>query len=110
MNPFDPQRFIGYVSRVNPEQTQIHFPNSKLLKKFYYDGSVLHSGIVRSYVVIEGEGYGFLARIVSIELPEKERMFLNEASFQNSELHPIGKIEIQLCFEIFGEITQIPVI
>ena len=75
-NPFDHNKFIGYVSRVTPELTRIHFPNSHLLKKFYFDGNVLHSGIVRNYVIIEGEGYGFLGRIVRVELPEKERIFL----------------------------------
>lgn len=105
IDPFDHKRFIGYVSKVAPELTQVHFPNSKLLKKFYYDGDVLHGGVVRNFVIIEGEGYGFLAKIVSIELPEKERGFLSEAAFQNEDkMHPIGKIEIQLCFEIFGEI------
>jgi len=99
--PFDHNKFIGYVSKVTPELTRIHFPNSKLLKRFYYDGSVLHSGIVRSYVVIEGEGYGFLGKIVSVELPEKERLSLSESSFQNSEFHPVGLVEIQLAFDIF---------
>jgi len=103
INPFDKDKFVGYVSKVTPELTKIHFPNSKLLKKFYYDGDVLHSGIVRSYVVIEGEGYGFLAKIISVELPEKERMFLSESSFQNTDLHPVGTVEIQLCFDLFDE-------
>jgi energy-coupling factor transporter ATP-binding protein EcfA2 len=103
INPFDKDKFVGYVSKVTPELTKIHFPNSRLLKKFYYDGDVLHSGIVRSYVVIEGEGFGFLAKIISIELPEKERMFLSETSFQNTNLHPVGTVEIQLCFDLFEE-------
>lgn len=104
IDPFDHHRFIGYTSKVTAEFTQIHFPNSKLLKKFYYDGDVLHGGIVRNFVIIEGEGYGFLAKIISIELPEKERIFLSESAFQNTELHPIGRVEIQLTFEIFGEL------
>jgi DNA helicase HerA-like ATPase len=104
-NPFDHQRFIGYVSRVSPEITQIHFPSSKLLKKFYYDGDVLHGGVVRNFVIIEGEGFGFLAKIISVELPEKERGFLSETAFQNNDkMHPIGRVEIQLAFEIFGEL------
>lgn len=105
-NPFDHNKFIGYVSRVTPELTRVHFPNSHLLKKFYFDGNVLHSGIVRNYVIIEGEGYGFLGRIVRVELPEKERLFLSESAFQRKEadFHPTGEIEIQLAFSIFGEI------
>jgi DNA helicase HerA-like ATPase len=105
-NPFDHNKFIGYVSRVTPELTRVHFPNSYLLKKFYFDGDVLHSGIVRNYVIIEGEGFGFLGRIVQVELPEKEKLLLNEPALQrkDSDLHPSGEIEIQLAFSIFGEI------
>lgn len=107
-NPFDHNKFIGYVSRVTPELTRVHFPNSNLLKKFYLDGDVLHSGIVRNYVIIEGEGYGFLGRIVKIELPEKERLFLSEAAFQrqDGDFHPTSEVEIQLAFSIFGEIKS----
>lgn len=101
INPFDPQRFIGYVSKVSPESIQVQFPSSKLLKKFYYDGDTLYGGIVRSFFVIEGDGYGFLAKIFSIELPEKEKMRLSETSFQSTELHPLGRAEIQLCFDYF---------
>ena len=105
-NPFDHNKFIGYVSRVTPELTRVHFPNSHLLKKFYFDGNVLHSGIVRNYVILEGEGYGFLGRIVRVELPEKERLFLSESAFQrrDADFHPTAEIEIQLAFSIFGEI------
>lgn len=103
--PFDHQRFIGYVSQVNPSITKIHFPSSNLLKKFYYGGDLLHGGLVRNYVVIEAEGIGFLGKIVSISLPEKERFKLNESTFQNtSELHPTGEVEIQLAFDIFEKV------
>ena len=84
-NPFSHHRFIGYVSKVAPDITQIHFPNSNLLKKFYHEGEVLHGGVVRNFVIIEGEDHGFLAKIISVELPEKERSFLSEKSFLNYE-------------------------
>ena len=103
-NPFSHHRFIGYVSKVAPDITQIHFPNSNLLKKFYHEGEVLHGGVVRNFVIIEGEDHGFLAKIISVELPEKERSFLSEKSFLNDDkMQPIGRVEIQLAFEIFGD-------
>ena len=103
-NPFSHHRFIGYVSKVAPDITQIHFPNSNLLKKFYHEGEVLHGGVVRNFVIIEGEDCGFLAKIISVELPEKERSFLSEKSFLNDDkMQPIGRVEIQLAFEIFGD-------
>jgi len=103
-NPFSHHRFISYVSKVAPDITQIHFPNSNLLKKFYHEGEVLHGGVVRNFVIIEGEDCGFLAKIISVELPEKERSFLSEKSFLNDDkMQPIGRVEIQLAFEIFGD-------
>lgn len=103
-NPFDPNRFVGYVSKVTPTLTTVHFPNSRLLQKFYYDGDVLHGGLVGNYVIIEGDGCGFIAKIINIELPEKERLFLSEAAFQNSEFHPIAKVEPQVMFDNFSEV------
>lgn len=102
INPFDHNRFVGYVSLVCPEHTKIHFPNSPLLKKFYHSGEVLSSGIVGNYVAIEGDGYGFLGKIVNISLPEKERLFLSESSFQNTDMHPVGTVEILLAFDVFN--------
>lgn len=97
---FDPEKFIGYVSRVSAELTRVHFPNSNLLKGFYYDGSFLTGGLVRNYVLIEGEGHGFLGRIVEIALPEKERFGLPDNKQSGSEMHPTGLIEIQCVFDI----------
>ncbi len=98
---FDPEKFIGYVSKVSAELTRVHFPNSTLLKGFYYNGSFLTGGLVRNYVIIEGDGFGFLGRIVEIALPEKERFGLPEKTLsQGAELHPTGFIEIQCVFDI----------
>jgi DNA helicase HerA-like ATPase len=97
---FDPEKFIGYVSKVSAELTRVHFPNSTLLKGFYYDGGFLTGGLVRNYVIIEGDGYGFLGRIVEIALPEKERFGLPEKTQSGFDLHPTGFIEIQCVFDI----------
>jgi hypothetical protein len=97
---FDPEKFIGYVSRVSAELTRVHFPNSNLLKGFYYDGSFLTGGLVRNYVLIEGEGHGFLGRIVEISLPEKERFNLPDNKQSGFDMHPTGLIEIQCVFDI----------
>jgi ABC-type dipeptide/oligopeptide/nickel transport system ATPase component len=105
-NPFNAKRFIGYVSKVSPDITQIHFPNSNLLKKFHHEGDVLNGGLVRNFVIIEGEDHGFLAKIISVELPDKDRSFLSEKAFLNDDkMQPIGKVEIQLAFKIFGKLV-----
>jgi hypothetical protein len=100
-NPFNHDYFIGYINQVLPQYVKVHFPSSVLLKTFMFNGERLNGGLVGSFVVIEGETFGFLGKILELSLPEKERLELSEKSFQNKEFHPTGKIEILLSFDLF---------
>jgi hypothetical protein len=99
--PFDHNYFIGYINEVSPLYVKVHFPSSVLLKTFTHQGEDLSGGLVGNFVVIEGERFGFLGKILELTLPEKERLELSEKSFQNKEFHPTGKIEILLSFDLF---------
>ena len=101
VNPFDSSRFAGYLSKVSPISCDFHFPKYDLVNKFSHYGQELSGGIVGSYVVIEGENYGFLGKINEIQIPTKDQIFLNEKNLGNSEIHPIGKIELLLSFNYF---------
>ncbi len=100
-NPFDHSYFVGYVNEVSAKYVKVHFPSSTLLKSFFYKGENLHGGLVGNFVVIEGEQFGFLGKILELSLPEKERLELSEKSFRNKDFHPTGKIEILLSFDLF---------
>ncbi|AUC77837.1 hypothetical protein CW732_13290 [Olleya sp. Bg11-27] len=102
MSPFNHTHFIGYINQVTPQFVKIHFPSSVLMKSFSFYGEQLKGGLVGNYVVIEGEQFGFLGKILELNLPEKERLELSEKSFNTKEFHPTGKIEILLSFEIFN--------
>lgn len=97
-NPYSDNRFIGFVSMVSPLITKVHFPSSLLLKKFFVAEEGFHA-IVGSYVIIEGVGNGFLAKITDVSLPEKERLELSESKYEKQDFHPTGKLEILLCFD-----------
>ncbi|MDV3560392.1 hypothetical protein CMU69_12675 [Elizabethkingia anophelis] len=99
--PFNHSHFIGYINHVSPQFVKLHFPSSVLMKSFSFYGEELKGGLVGSYVVIEGEKYGFLGKILEISLPEKERLELSEKSFNTKEFHPSGKIEILMSFDLF---------
>lgn len=101
-NPFNHTHFIGYINQVTPQYVKVHFPSSVLMKSFTFYGEELKGGLVGNYVVIEGEKYGFLGKILELSLPEKERLELSEKSFNTKEFHPTGKIEILLSFELFN--------
>lgn len=100
-NPFVHDYFIGYINQVLPQYVNVHFPSSVLLKTFTLKGEQLNGGLVGNFVVIEGQRFGFLGKILELSLPEKERLLLSEQSFQNKEFHPTGKIEILLSFDLF---------
>jgi len=100
-NPFVHDYFIGYINQVMPQYVSVHFPSSILLKTFTLKGEQLNGGLVGNFVVIEGQKFGFLGKILELSLPEKERLNLSEQSFQNKEFHPTGKIEILLSFDLF---------
>lgn len=101
-SPFNHTHFIGYINQVTPQFVKVHFPSSVLMKAFSFYGEQLKGGLVGSYVVIEGDQFGFLGKILELNLPEKERLELSEKSFNTKEFHPTGKIEILLSFELFN--------
>lgn len=98
INPYNGNRFVGFITLVCPQFTKVHFPSSVLLKKFYQADEGFHA-LTGKYVVIEGSGNGFLGKITEISLPEKERLELTESKFDNEAFHPTGRVEIMLCFD-----------
>ncbi len=103
MNPFNHNYFLGYINQVAPQFVKIHFPSSKLLEKFSHKGLFYAGGNVGNFIVIEGEEFGFLARLVEIELPDGEKKAMSEKAIQHDEtaFHPAGKAEILLSFSVF---------
>lgn len=105
-NPFCQSKFLGYVSLVSPQYTKVHFPSSTLLNKYVHEGVVYSGGIVGNYVVIEGENYGFIGKLLEVDLPETERLKLSEKAFSTKDFHPVGKIELLMSFDLF-DVTKI---
>ncbi len=102
MGPFDSSRFLGYVSAVSPRGIQIHFPSASLLSRFRHEGIQYPGGNVGEFIVLEGENYGFVARILSLELPDSERKVLSEKAVreENSSFHPIANAELAFSFSM----------
>jgi hypothetical protein len=99
-NPYSDSRFLGFVSLVAPYATNVHFPSSLLLKKFFSGDQGFHA-LTGRYIIIEGTGNGFLGKITEIALPEKERLQFTETRYEKEEFHPVGKVEIMLCFNSY---------
>ena len=73
MKPFDHNKFVGYVCEVTPQYVRLQIPSAKLLRTFYFNGEIFSGGSVGSFVVIEGQEYGFLGRVFELNLPQGER-------------------------------------
>lgn len=116
MKPFSHNYFIGYINEVTPQYVKVHFPSSNLLHTFHHEGVNFAGGNVGNFIVIEGQEYGFLARITELNLPDSERKEINEkAILEDSTIfHPSGKAELLLTFSIFDPdkiqktVTQYP--
>ena len=102
LQPFDSTRFLGYVNVVTPQNVGIHFPSASLLTRFRHEGCVYEGGNVGEFVIIEGDRYGFLAKITELQLPDSERRMLSEKAVHedDSVFHPIAKAELLLSFSI----------
>jgi len=103
MRPFDHNKFLGYIAEVTPVYVKMQLPSSHLLHSFYYEGQIFEGGLVGSFIVIEGQDYGFLGRIVEVGLPQGEKIEITENKLQeqNAVFHPISKIEILGMFNVY---------
>ncbi len=103
MNPFNHNYFLGYINEVTPQFVKVHFPSSNLLEKFSHKGVYYAGGNVGNFIVVEGEEFGFLARLVEITLPDSEKKTISEKAIQHDEtaFHPSGKAELLLSFSVF---------
>jgi hypothetical protein len=103
-NLFHHNHFLGYVNEVTPQYVRIHFPSSRLLQSFFHNGLPMSGGHVGCFVVIEGEQYGFLARVTEVALPDSERKSLTEKAILEDEstFHPSGKAELLLSFDVYN--------
>lgn len=74
-----------------------------MLGKFHHEGVNYTGGNVGNFVIVEGEEYGFLARITELNLPDSERKEINEKAIQQDTtiFHPSGKAELLLSFNVF---------
>lgn len=104
MKPFDHNKFVGYVCEVTPQYVRLQIPSAKLLRTFYFNGGIYGGGSVGSFIVIEGQEYGFLGRLYELNLPQGERIEITDRSVgeEGSPFHPIAKIELLALFNVYN--------
>ena len=103
MHPFDHTKFLGYVCEVTPQYVRVQVPTAKLLHTFDNNGQLYYGGMVGSFVVIEGVEYGFLGRLFELNLPQGEKKEITDQKIhtEDTDFHPIAKIEILALFSVY---------
>lgn len=103
MKPFDHNKFVGYICEVTPQYVRMQIPSARLLHSFYFNGEIYFGGSVGSFVVIEGQEYGFLGRIFEQSLPQGERTEITDKNINEKDtmFHPIAKIELLALFDVY---------
>jgi uncharacterized protein len=96
---FQQQLFLGFVNKVTTKMVTTHIPSSRYLEKFYNNGEEFHGGLINSFVIIEGENWGFLGKVISAEIPDKERVEITSEALKQKDFHPLIKIEILSMFD-----------
>ncbi len=92
--PFDSQRCIGTVIEVNPDSIRANFPMASLSEGRWLFGHKLGTGEVSEFVVVECGDFAVLGRVMSVHVPEKERVGLEIKSGTSRPVHPVGSVQL----------------
>ncbi len=92
--PFDPQRCIGSVLEVTPNSAKVNLPKAASPEGESLFGHRVGAGEVGEFVFIEREPLALLGRIVSIRLPEKERLTVEPELGKTHTAHPLGMVQL----------------
>ncbi len=111
--PFDPQRCVGTISEVGPSTAKANLPNAASPEGQWLHGHRLGAGEVSEFVIVECRDVGIFGRIISVLLPERERLSVEPELGSSREAHPLGTIQLHTTVvlktgEVTGGISQYP--
>jgi uncharacterized protein len=104
--PFDPQRAIGTVSEVGPNAVKANLRQAALPEGRLHYGFRLGAGEVGEFVFVECGSAAIFGRIVSVRLPERERLSVEPELGVAREAHPLGVIQLLTTVDVAsGSVT-----
>ena len=92
--PFDSARAIGTITEVTGTSAKLNLPKAAVPGSMWHHGSNLEAGRVGEFVVIEASDHAVFGRVVSVRLPEKERLSVEEELGKSGEANPIGFVQM----------------
>ncbi len=111
--PFDPQRCIGTVCEVGPSYAKVNLPNAARPEGQWLYGNRLDAGQVGEFVVVECGDVAVFGRLITVKLPEKERLSVEPELGSLREAHPVGTLQLLTTIAlrdggVLGGIQQYP--
>jgi len=92
--PFEGERTIGTVIEVSPSTAKLNLPYAAASSGQWLHGHKLGAGEVGEFVFLECGEFALLSRLVSIKLPEKERLSVEPELGAQAETHPVGLVQL----------------
>lgn len=92
--PFEGGRAIGTVIEVGPSAAKLNLPYAAASSGQWLHGHKLGAGEVGEFVFLECGEFAILGRLVSIKLPEKERLSVEPELGAEAETHPVGVVQL----------------
>ena len=99
-SPFDPNRYIGSVTFVDPDSIRINLPHAAYPSSRQHAGYGVSGGQVGEFVFLEGDDYAVLGRLVEVRLPDAERLSVEPTIGVASSPHPIGVVQLLTSLEL----------
>ena len=94
LNPVDDARRIGTVTVVGAQWVTINLPNAGSPTPFMHYGETVPRGEVGEYVCFPRGNNVILGRITKVELPERDRLFLEPKVGKPEKVDPIGSVSL----------------
>lgn len=111
--PFDSDRYIGTVTEVLAASAKVNLPRAATPEGQWHHGARLGAGQVGEFVFIECGALALFARVLSVRLPERERLTVEPELGRNVEAHPLGTVQLLASIsledgEVFTGIVDYP--
>lgn len=108
VSPFEAARYLGSVVQVDPASVRLNLPHGSLSAASSFSGHRVARGEVGEFVVIEGEAFAILGRIVQVRLPDAERLAVEPTRPNGGDqANPLGMVQLLVSIELAsGKTTQ----
>src|SRR5262245_21047769 len=92
--PFEADRCIGTVTEVSGTQAKVNLPRAAEPGGSWHHGHRMDAGQVGEFVVLEVADSAVFGRIMTVRLPERERLTVEDTLGKERNAHPLGIVQL----------------